>query len=130
MHIRGKKVLGFYNKGQAMKRRNINWDNQPLGEMFDPVIAKRLGVNTTTVRRARVRRGIGPYRGEYTGKSGAGVICPECGYKVDEATYRERFNKDKLCRDCWVGRYPPTPIPVRTSSPLAGCEKWADSSGK
>ena len=43
------------------KHRGIHWDSQPLGQMSDRVLADRLGVHTTSVRTARVRRGIPPF---------------------------------------------------------------------
>ncbi|MBM61377.1 MAG: hypothetical protein CL484_00330 [Acidobacteria bacterium] len=44
-----------------MHNKYIDWDNQPLGRTPDRVLARSLGVNRTTVLRARRRRGIAPF---------------------------------------------------------------------
>jgi hypothetical protein len=41
--------------------RGIKWDEQPLGEMPDMELARKLGVNVTTVLRARRGRGISAF---------------------------------------------------------------------
>lgn len=39
-------------------KTGINWDEQPLGEVLDCELARRLGVHQTTVLYHRKRRGI------------------------------------------------------------------------
>lgn len=41
-----------------MKPKGITWDEQPLGQISDTILAKRLGVDRTAVTAARNRRGI------------------------------------------------------------------------
>jgi Mn-dependent DtxR family transcriptional regulator len=56
--------------GKARRDRGItsiyvDWDNQPLGDVTDAEIARRLGVDPSTVGKARRSRGIKakrPYR--------------------------------------------------------------------
>lgn len=45
-----------------MGHKGIDWDNQPLGELPDMEIARRVGCNPTTVARVRYRRNIPAYR--------------------------------------------------------------------
>lgn len=40
-------------------KKGINWDEQPLGRLNDDTLARKLGVSRTTVREARLLRGIG-----------------------------------------------------------------------
>lgn len=42
----------------ASRRRDIDWDRQPLGEVSDYELAAMLKCSDTTVRQARYRRGI------------------------------------------------------------------------
>ena len=42
--------------------KGIDWDAQPLGQVVDAELARRLGCNSTTVNRARQLRGIEPYK--------------------------------------------------------------------
>ncbi len=44
-----------------MKHKGIDWDNQPLGKMYDGTLAAALGVSTSTVRAARTVRKIAPF---------------------------------------------------------------------
>lgn len=41
---------------------NLNWDEQPLGETFDSVIAEKLNVTIDVVRKQRTKRQITAYR--------------------------------------------------------------------
>ena len=45
----------------------IDWDSQPLGEVSDTSIARRLGCAQETVRRARVHRHIAPHSSSWRG---------------------------------------------------------------
>ena len=45
----------------------IDWDSQPLGEVSDTSIARRLGCAQETVRRARVHRRIAPHSSSWRG---------------------------------------------------------------
>jgi len=45
-----------YSLGPA----KIDWSAQPLGKIPDPVLAQQLGIHTTSVKGARIRRGIPP----------------------------------------------------------------------
>ena len=47
--------------------RGIDWDAQPLGQMSDVAIARRIGCAHETVRRARVHRGIAPHAAAWRG---------------------------------------------------------------
>lgn len=40
------------------QKKHIIWDEQPLGEMSDSALAKRLGVAQASVRYQRMKRGI------------------------------------------------------------------------
>mgnify|MGYP001582453766 CR=1 FL=1 len=51
---RGKLIMKKYSA------KKIDWDAQPLGEVSDRSLAKRLGVSKTSVRRARRLRRIAP----------------------------------------------------------------------
>lgn len=42
-------------------RKDINWDEQPLGKVTDVELAGALGVSDAVVRAARSRRGIAAY---------------------------------------------------------------------
>ena len=53
---------GIREKGASM----IDWDNQPLGELPDRQIAKRLGCCRQAVSSARARRGIPAYKREWS----------------------------------------------------------------
>jgi len=45
-------------RSSGRKQVDVDWDEQPLGELSDVVIAEVLGVASTTVRNARCCRGI------------------------------------------------------------------------
>ncbi len=45
-----------------MHAKGINWDAQPLGEVTDKQLAKKLGVTQPAVWYARTCRGIRPFR--------------------------------------------------------------------
>ncbi len=47
------------------RNKGIVWDDQPLGNRSDAEISKLLGVNKSTVSKARARRGIPRYYGDY-----------------------------------------------------------------
>lgn len=55
---------GFSMSGS---NRGIVWDDQPLGREPDRAIARRLGVNRTTVARARRARGVRAFGAEPNG---------------------------------------------------------------
>lgn len=42
--------------------KGINWDLEPLGKVSDCQLSKKLGVNSGTVRKARLSRNIKPFR--------------------------------------------------------------------
>ncbi len=44
-----------------MKRKPIDWDAQPLGEMTDAELGRRVGVTRERVRQIRDRKGVAPY---------------------------------------------------------------------
>jgi DNA-binding Lrp family transcriptional regulator len=56
------------------KRKGINWDEQPLGRLNDDTIARKLGVSRTTVREARLHRGIGQAIRTYNRGIGAKIL--------------------------------------------------------
>ncbi len=45
----------------SASKKNINWDNQPLGKMKDTELAEILGVTYPAVQYARTKRGIPPF---------------------------------------------------------------------
>lgn len=52
----------------SRRPRDIDWDSQPLGEVSDEEIARRLGVGSSTVGRKRQERGIPPLREDKASK--------------------------------------------------------------
>jgi hypothetical protein len=58
---------GYRDKTAPGQRAGIKWDTQPLGEIPDHVLAKRLGVDQKSVESARQVRGI-PRKHERLGK--------------------------------------------------------------
>jgi hypothetical protein len=63
---KARKRLGIPAFGVAATRKTgkkgTDWDEQPLGQMPDAELARRLGVDHTTVTGARRRRGIKAYK--------------------------------------------------------------------
>lgn len=51
-----------WHAGEMEWALSIDWDSEPLGEMSDVVLARRLEVSPRTVRRQRDARGIPTYR--------------------------------------------------------------------
>jgi hypothetical protein len=61
---RRRKIPPFNSKGRHRsqgQRAGINWDEQPLGQKPDADIAQRLGVDPSSVRAARRKKGIAAY---------------------------------------------------------------------
>lgn len=60
------------NKAEQVKEGQIkvevNWDEQPLGEMSDTDISKNTGVSVSSVFQNRIKRGIPRYRKDLTGE--------------------------------------------------------------
>lgn len=48
------------------QNKGVNWDAQPLGRVSDRELARRLGVDRSTVGKARKRRGIDEWRPTWT----------------------------------------------------------------
>lgn len=61
---RDDKIVGevFFTKLQRGERAGINWEKMPLGKMPDAEISEQLGVDETTVRKARQKRKIESHR--------------------------------------------------------------------
>lgn len=87
----------FRGAGRSGICRGIVWDAQPLGNMTDRELARRLRVNTETVRSARKRRGITSFRRSMVDRCGARallgtapdhVVASRCGLK-SESTVRK-----------------------------------------
>jgi len=47
---------------RGIKRKYVDWDVQPLGEVSDSELARKLGVDRSTVSSARRNRGIATNR--------------------------------------------------------------------
>jgi hypothetical protein len=47
----------MHGKTMAAKK-GINWDEQPLGEVYDKELARKLNIDSSSVVNARIRRGI------------------------------------------------------------------------
>lgn len=75
--------------GAGKGRREIDWDEQPLGKMSDGKIASLLGVTPQAVRYARKRRGIPPAKPQ-RGRCDPASFVDQLGKKSDREV-AERF---------------------------------------
>jgi len=67
-----RKIRGLKSDNPSPKIVGIDWDNQPLGQISDAEISRKLDVGKTGVRLQRIKRNIAPYSG-YVDSSPKGI---------------------------------------------------------
>ena len=87
--------------------KSIDWDAMPLGWLPDTELARRLGVDASTVRHARKRRGIHAHRPR---RKVSRATCTRCGEeKRSSEFHRDRTKKGGIvcvCKACLSKRPP------------------------